>query len=194
MNETASAESFATLYNGGKCVRTGRRGIRSSYNGDVAAEEWAAPDGTTFWHETGRSPDPRVGSYEGFRQSFPEDYRTDMIGVNLPDANPELGFVEPIGDWDPIQSLNWDRTQYYTADGEARPYPYNNVQYACCERFRSAGGCNCAARYDADAECICPYECFDDSYEAWWLRRVRRADGIPAWQECKEPEWYRRTQ
>jgi hypothetical protein len=182
-----SAETFAALYYEGVCVRTGRKGIRPSFNGDVTAEEWRSPDGTIFWHETGYNPDPRIGRYEGFRQSFPEDCRTDLIGVDLPAADPELDFTEPIDDWDPVQSLNWDRTQYYTAEGETRPYPYNNVRYACCERFRSAGGCICAARDDANVGCVCPDECFDDSYEVWWLGRVRRADGTPAWQECKEP-------
>jgi hypothetical protein len=184
---TTGAETLAALYREGNCVRTGRKGMRPSLNGDVFAEEWRAPEGITFWRETGDNPDPRIGSYEGFRQSFPEDRRTDLIGVDLPNADPEKKFVEPIGDWDPIQSADWDRTTYFTADGRERSYPFNDVMYAREERFRRARGCNCLARYDG-GDCDCPDENFEDSHMEGWLRRVRKPDGTPAWQKCKYVE------
>jgi hypothetical protein len=183
---TNSTDLFVLLYRASICTRTGRRGMRGSLSGDVVAEEWRSPGGVTFWRETGYNPDPRIGSYEGFRESFPEDRRTDMIGVDLPDADPEKNFAEPIGDWDPPQSRDWDRTTYFTADGEQRAYPYNDVRYARNERFREARGCNCLARYDG-GECDCPEEFFEDSHMEGWLRRVRKPDGSPAWQKCQAP-------
>jgi hypothetical protein len=188
---TNSNELFAALYRAGDCTPTGRRGMRGSFSGDVIAEEWTTPEGITFWRETGYNPDPRIGSYEGFRESFPDEKRTDMIGVDLPDADPEKPCVFPIGDWDPPQSSDWDRTTYYTADGQERSYPFNDVVYAKEERYRSARGCDCFARYD-DGPCECPEENFEASHMVGWLHRVRRADGSPAWQKCQEPEWHRR--
>jgi hypothetical protein len=184
-----SADQFAAFYYESSCARTGRKGIRPSFNGDVVAEEWRTPEGMTFWRETGHNADPRVGSYEGFRESFPEEKRIDMIGILLPNADPESAFYEPIGDWYPAQSSDWGQTVFYTATGAERAYPYNDVRYARCEIYRSAAGCNCHARYDTDAECICGDEWFEASHQVWWLKRVRKADGTPAWQECSAPEF-----
>jgi hypothetical protein len=181
--------AFEVLYRQGKCVRTGRYGIRLAFLGDVFAEEWRSPEGATFWHETGHNPNPQVGNYEGFRETFPEECLMDLIGVDLPAADPELEFVEPVGNWDLPRYSDWEQTTYYTTGVRERPYPYNDVRYARCEKATRARGCNCAARYEPDAECICPEEFFVNSHRVWWLRRVRKPDGTPAWQECENVEF-----
>ncbi len=166
----------------GRLTRTGRRGIRDTLAGEVVYTEYALPNGMTIWHGKGIPCHVTVGQHSEYLAELPEKWLL-AEPPDLPDGSGEL--VEPYGTWDAPDGAiynDWTRTRYYTASGDKRAYARPDVYYCSTEKFLSARGCDCEARFDESLECECDPDCYEDLHIIKWLRRVRGG-----WELMSEP-------
>ncbi len=141
---------------------TGREGRRGSFAADIDYKEYIDDDGSVKWEGYGRSDDRRIEDFHETRDSIPEKYRTDTIGLDLP-TGPELHTVTYLSSMSaaPGSMYNdYTKVTYFDAKGDVTSW-LREARYAIEHDHVESRGCYCQMN-----PCDCPDEVWDnlDSY------------------------------